>query len=57
MAHDSPMLFARNGSIQYVAAGAWADQHQPVSILLTSRIDRSRTATVGLNPFTGAVSL
>jgi prepilin-type N-terminal cleavage/methylation domain-containing protein len=52
----SPLLFARNGSVQYVTGGQWNNQHVPVSIELSSTLDPSRTSIVGLNPFTGAVS-
>lgn len=54
---ESPLLFARNGSVQYVAGGQWADQHVPVTIVFRSRIDPSRTSDVTLDPFTGAVAL
>ena len=57
LARDSPLLFAHNGSIQYVAGGRWADQHVPVDIVLQSVDDRARLSTVMLDPFTGAVSL
>ena len=52
----SPLLFARNGSVQYVNAGGWADQHVTLTIVLSSRLDPTRTASVDLNPFTGAVA-
>ena len=52
----SPLLFAHNGSVQYVSGNLWADQHVPVTIELRSLGDKARTATIGLNPFTGAVS-
>ena len=51
-----PLLFAHNGSVQYITGNQWADQHAPVTIELRSRTDRSRLASVLLNPFTGAVS-
>ena len=51
-----PLMFAHNGSVQYVSGNQWADQHAPVTIELRSRADRSRLATVRLEPFTGAVS-
>lgn len=57
LGETSPLLFARNGSVQYVSAGQWNNQHVPVTIELSSTLDRSRTSVVGLNPFTGAVSL
>jgi Tfp pilus assembly protein PilE len=57
LGRSSPLLFARNGSVQYVAQDAWADQHSPVSIELVSRLDRSIATTVYLSPFTGGVSL
>jgi hypothetical protein len=53
----SPFLFAHNGSVQYVSAQQWADQHAPVTIELHSRVEHDRSATVALNPFTGAVSV
>ncbi len=52
----SPFLFAHNGSVQYVYGQQWADQHQPVTIELHSRVEHERNAIVDLNPFTGAVS-
>jgi len=57
LSRDSPLLFARNGSVQYVSQDQWADQHDPIAIQLVSRIDPSVTAVVGLDPFTGAASL
>ena len=57
LGRSSPLMFARNGSVQYVAGGIWVDQHVPVAIVLLSREDSSRPASVRLNPFTGAVSL
>jgi type II secretory pathway pseudopilin PulG len=57
LSRRSPLLFARNGSVQYVAANQWADQHVPVTFELVSRLDKSVTVEVGLNPFTGAASL
>jgi Tfp pilus assembly protein PilE len=53
---DTPFLFAHNGSIQYVQHGQWADQHVAVTIELRSRTDRTRTAAVSLDPFTGGVT-
>jgi len=54
--HNSPLLFAHNGSVQYVADQQWADQHVPVTIELRSTAVHDRTATVTLDPFTGAVT-
>lgn len=54
--HNSPFLFAHNGSIQFVANQQWNDQHIPVTIGLQSLVDDERTATVSVNPFTGAVA-
>lgn len=56
LSRNSPLLFAHNGSVQYVTGNQWTDQHVPVTISLRSRVDRSRSASVSLNPFTGAVS-
>ena len=53
----SPLLFAHNGSIQYVDHGQWADQHLVVTIELRSRVDESRTGDVVVNPFTGGISM
>lgn len=52
----SPLLFAHNGSIQYVDHGQWADQHLLVTIELRSRSDRSKASDVVVNPFTGGIS-
>lgn len=57
LARNSPVLFARNGSIQYVQGGQWNDQHTPVAIELVSRLDRSMAAHVTLDPFTGIATL
>lgn len=57
LAHDSPLMFAHNGSVQYVVGGRWADQHVPVDIVLRSVDDRARLSTVAVDPFTGAVSV
>jgi prepilin-type N-terminal cleavage/methylation domain-containing protein len=54
---STPLLFASNGSVQYVAAGMWADQHQTIEVTLTPASDASRAASVDLNLFTGGVSL
>ncbi|HEY7993551.1 MAG TPA: prepilin-type N-terminal cleavage/methylation domain-containing protein [Candidatus Eremiobacteraceae bacterium] len=56
LGHSSPFLFAHNGSIQYPDDGQWADQHLVVTIELRSRVDRSRTGDVVVNPFTGGIS-
>ncbi|HEV2909293.1 MAG TPA: prepilin-type N-terminal cleavage/methylation domain-containing protein [Candidatus Eremiobacteraceae bacterium] len=53
----TPLLFASNGSEQYVAAGIWADQHQTIELTLTPASDASRAARVDLNLFTGGVSV
>lgn len=53
----TPLLFASNGSVQYVLAGNWADQHQTIEITLTPSSDASRSARVDLNLFTGGVSV
>ena len=53
---NGPLLFAHNGSVQYVADHKWADQHVPVTIQLESLSQRHRTASIGLDPFTGAVA-
>lgn len=54
---STPLLFASNGSAQYVAAGIWADQHQSIELTLTPAADASRASSVDLNLFTGAISL
>lgn len=53
---ESPFLFAHNGSIQYEQHGQWADQHVAVTIEMRSRTERTRTAAVSVDPFTGAVT-
>jgi prepilin-type N-terminal cleavage/methylation domain-containing protein len=53
---STPLLFADNGSIQYVSAGQWADQHQNVDLTLTPANDPSDIASVHLDLFTGAVA-
>ena len=52
----SPLLFAHNGSIQYLDHGQWADQHQIVTIELRSRVDGKRLADVTVNLFTGGIT-
>jgi type II secretory pathway pseudopilin PulG len=54
---STPLLFASNGSAQYVAAGVWADQHQTIELTLTPSADPSRASRVDLNLFTGSVAL
>jgi len=56
LSRTSPLLFAHNGSVQYVQNHAWADQHTPVTIDLRSTVEHGRAASVDLSPFTGAVS-
>jgi Tfp pilus assembly protein PilE len=52
----TPLLFARNGSAQYVdATGKVAPQHATIEFALTSK-DGARTVSVDLDLFTGAVS-
>ncbi|HME81918.1 MAG TPA: prepilin-type N-terminal cleavage/methylation domain-containing protein [Candidatus Eremiobacteraceae bacterium] len=53
----TPLLFASNGSVQYVSAGTWADQHQTIELVLTPASDEARAAKVDLNLFTGGISL
>lgn len=53
---STPLLFASNGSAQYVSAGVWADQHQTIQMTLTASADASREAAVGLDLFTGSIS-
>lgn len=53
----TPLLFASNGSAQYVTRGAWADQHQTVELRLIPSSDEARAAKVDVNLFTGAISL
>jgi prepilin-type N-terminal cleavage/methylation domain-containing protein len=52
---STPLLFANNGSAQYVTAGVWADQHQTIELALAPASDAARTAKVDLNLFSGAV--
>jgi len=54
---NTPLLFASNGSAQYVSAGVWADRHQAVALTLTPSNDSSRAGVVDLDLFTGAISL
>jgi type II secretory pathway pseudopilin PulG len=54
---STPLLFADNGSVQYLSAGVWADQHQTVELTLTPSNDRTRTASVNLDLFTGGVAV
>jgi Tfp pilus assembly protein PilE len=54
---STPLLFADNGSVQYQSAGVWADQHQTVELTLTPSNDRTRTANVNLDLFTGGVAV
>jgi hypothetical protein len=54
---STPLLFASNGSAQYVSAGTWADQHQTIQMTLTASADETRESTVGLDLFTGSVAL
>jgi Tfp pilus assembly protein PilE len=56
LGRNSAMLFARNGSVQYIAGGQWADQHNPVLILLQSTADTGRQAVISIDPFSGSVS-
>jgi Tfp pilus assembly protein PilE len=53
---STPLLFASNGSAQYVSSGVVADQHATIEFSLT-QLRGSRTALVDLDLFTGAVSL
>jgi prepilin-type N-terminal cleavage/methylation domain-containing protein len=53
----TPLLFASNGSVQYVSAGMWADQHQTIELTLTPSGDEARAARVDLDLFTGGVSV
>ena len=54
---STPLLFASNGSAQYVSAGMWADQHQTIELTLTPSADTARTSEVDLNLFTGGIAL
>jgi len=56
LGRNSALLFAHNGSIQYVAGQQWADQHAAVTIELRSRDDKAGIATLTVDPFTGAVA-
>ena len=52
---STPLLFASNGSAQYVTGGTVASQHQTITLTVAAREDPSRTATVQLDLFSGAV--
>jgi prepilin-type N-terminal cleavage/methylation domain-containing protein len=54
---STPLLFASNGSAQYVSAGTWADQHQTIELTLASSADDTRASTIDLNLFTGGIAL
>ena len=56
LSRNTPLLFAHNGSVQYIDGGQWADQHTAVTFMLRSLSERGRTAEVTLDPFTGAAS-
>jgi hypothetical protein len=51
------LLFARNGSAQFVARGSWVNQHQTIELVVASAEDAQRTAVVELNLFTGALAV
>lgn len=51
----TPLLFAGNGSVQYLSGGEVAGQHATIAMAL-ARSPRDRAATVELDLFTGAVS-
>lgn len=53
---STPLLFASNGSAQYLANGTIATQHQVIAFALTPSADPSRLAQVLLNLYTGAIS-
>ncbi|MBV8170848.1 MAG: prepilin-type N-terminal cleavage/methylation domain-containing protein [Candidatus Eremiobacteraeota bacterium] len=53
----TPLLFADNGSVQYVSAGLWADQHQTIELTLTPSSDGGRSAKLDVDLFTGGVTL
>jgi prepilin-type N-terminal cleavage/methylation domain-containing protein len=52
---STPLLFASDGRAQYMASGLLSDPHTTVEITLSQR-PSGRTATVGLDLFTGAIS-
>jgi type II secretory pathway pseudopilin PulG len=54
---STPLLFASNGSAQYVSAGVWADQHQSIELTLTPSSDGGRASKVDLELFTGGIAL
>lgn len=54
---STPLLFASNGSAQYVVAGNWVDQHQTIELTLIPSGDDAHTAKVDLNLFTGGVTV
>jgi type II secretory pathway pseudopilin PulG len=53
---STPLLFASNGSAQYVRGGVVASQHATIAFSLSQR-HGGRIARVDLNLFTGAVSV
>jgi len=53
---STPLLFASNGSAQYVSGGVPASQHATIAFALGQR-HGGRIAHVDLNLFTGAVSV
>ncbi len=52
----TPLLFANNGSAQFVQDGQWSDQHQTIELTLVPSSDSSRAGRVDVNLFTGAIS-
>jgi Tfp pilus assembly protein PilE len=52
----TPLLFANNGSAQYMSHGAVAGQHTVIEFLLGTR-PRGKTARVDLDLFTGSVTM
>lgn len=53
---STPLLFASNGSAQYVSGGIVANQHATIDFALAQK-HGAKVAHVNLNLFTGAVSV
>ncbi len=55
ISESSPLLFASNGSAQYVSGGTVANQHATIEFVL-AQSPGTRNARVDLNLFTGSVT-
>jgi len=51
----TPLLFASNGSAQYLTAGNIASQHQAIALQLAPAADAANVSTVQIDLFTGSV--